>query len=663
MKNRAYSFLEVKSFDDEKRIIKGIATTPSPDRVGDIIDPLGAVINGAIKLLWMHNHELPVGSVVFGKATKAGIPFEASIPKIDEPNGLKARVDEAWASVKHGLISAVSIGFRSLERVANEATGGIIYRRIELLELSLVSVPANAGATINEIKSFDNQFLAALGTERAGNKAPNNTPGVTGQTTIIVKTSKTTTPKEGKKPMSIAEQKKQFAADRLTKMAKMKEIMDGSKDETLDVSKAEEFDTLEAEVKAIDKHLVRLNALEVAEIDKATDVPNDLNITDDKASKARGADIQIKSHPKPEKGMEFAQFVKCLAAAKGNPVQASNYAQKFYPGSNNLNAVLKAAVAGASTTDAAWAGNLLEYRNISTDFVELLRPQTILGRLGQNGIPSARRIPFNVHIKGQSVGMTANWVGEGAGKPVTKAGFTDTNLGFKKLAAITIATEEMLRFGIPGTEALLRDSLIEGLAEVENQTFVDPSIAEISGVRPASITNGVTPIESTGNDVQGIACDIAKLWAVGDAANYNPNGAVYITDVRTARSLASLRNELSGDRVYPDVTMNGGSIDGVPLIVSNYVPDDTSGSLFILAYMPEIWLADDALTTIDVSREASIQMDSSPTVNSKTGTGASLVSMFQTNSVAIRAERYVNWKKRRPLAVSYLAGVNWDLCA
>src|SRR5690606_23631006 len=41
MQNRAYSVLEVKSVDEGRRVIRGIATTPTVDRVGDIIDPMG----------------------------------------------------------------------------------------------------------------------------------------------------------------------------------------------------------------------------------------------------------------------------------------------------------------------------------------------------------------------------------------------------------------------------------------------------------------------------------------------------------------------------------------------------------------------------------------------------------------------------------------------
>jgi hypothetical protein len=63
--------------------------------------------------------------------------------------------------------------------------------------------------------------------------------------------------------------------------------------------------------------------------------------------------------------------------------------------------------------------------------------------------------------------------------------------------------------------------------------------------------------------------------------------------------------------------------------------------------------------TIDASREASLQMDDAPINNSTTGTGASLVSMFQTNSIALRAERFINWAKVRAAAVALITDVDW----
>lgn len=107
---RAYSVLEIKAVSDDAREITGIATTPSPDRMGDVVEPLGAEFAAELPLLWQHQHDQPVGHVRFGKPTAKGIPFTATLPKIEEPGELQARVDLAWQSVKALLVRAVSIG-------------------------------------------------------------------------------------------------------------------------------------------------------------------------------------------------------------------------------------------------------------------------------------------------------------------------------------------------------------------------------------------------------------------------------------------------------------------------------------------------------------------------------------------------------------------------
>jgi HK97 family phage prohead protease len=162
--NRAYSVLEIKSVDAAQRVIRGVATTPTPDRMGDVVDPLGVTFKNPLALLWQHRAAEPVGTVKFDKPTKDGITFEATIADIAEPGTLKDRLDEAWQSVVAGLVRAVSIGFRALEYSFMDE-GGIRFIASEVLELSLVTIPANADATIHEIRSIDTAELASTGKE------------------------------------------------------------------------------------------------------------------------------------------------------------------------------------------------------------------------------------------------------------------------------------------------------------------------------------------------------------------------------------------------------------------------------------------------------------------------------------------------------------------
>lgn len=150
---RAWSFLEKKDVDSEKRIITGIATTPRVDSYNDIVEPEGVQYRGPVNLFLYHDTRLPVGNVTFGKATKKGIPFEARIPDVKEEGTVRERVNEAWHSLKYKLLQAVSIGFKPIEYAYREGSDGVHYKLWEMLELSLVGVPANPDAMIQTIKS------------------------------------------------------------------------------------------------------------------------------------------------------------------------------------------------------------------------------------------------------------------------------------------------------------------------------------------------------------------------------------------------------------------------------------------------------------------------------------------------------------------------------
>jgi hypothetical protein len=102
-------------------------------------------------------------------------------------------------------------------------------------------------------------------------------------------------------------------------------------------------------------------------------------------------------------------------------------------------------------------------------------------------------------------------------------------------------------------------------------------------------------------------------------------------------------------------------LEGIPVITSEYQHSDSDGDNVVLVNASDVWLADDGQVMLDASRETSLQMDDTPTESSATATAATMVSMFQTNSIALRAERWINWQKRRPNAVVVLNAVNWGL--
>ena len=646
--DRVYSALTIKAVDDEKREFKGIATTPSTDRMDDIVEPDGAEFELPIPLLWQHDRMAPVGKITSAKMTDKGIEVTGTVAKIDSPPGLSARLDEAWQSLKHELVRGLSIGFRPIEYSFMD-NGGIHFTKWDWLELSAVTIPANAEATISSIKSYDAEQRAASGRKQHGVVRLENPAGASAPKTKSFEPPK---PEEGR-DMNIEEQIKGFEATRQAKAARMAEIMEkaGEEGRTLDEAETEEYDTLQDEVKATDDHLKRLRDLQDTNKQKAEPV-------DDRTGMQKRSPATPRVTESLDKGIEFARFAMCLGAAKGDLATARSIAEKRFPQNERINTTLKAAVEAGTTTDATWALPLVEYNQFAGDFVEYLRPQTILGKFGMDGVPALRAIPFNVHIRGQTSGGSGYWVGQGAPKPLTKFDFNDAYLGYAKVANIAVLTEELMRFSNPSAEALVRDSLAGALIERMDTDFIDPDKAEVSNVSPASITNGVTPVVSAGNDADAIRQDVAAAMQKFIVANITPASGVWIMSATTALNTSLMRNAL-GQKEFPELTMMGGRFEGLPVIVSEYTPSDSSGHFVALVNASDVWLADDGNVVIDASREASLQMLDNPTNNSSTGTPTSMVSMFQTNSVAIRAERWINWKKRRASAVALISGVNW----
>lgn len=659
--NRAYSTIDIKSVSDGDRVITGIATTPTPDRMGDVVEPLGAEFATEVPALWQHMHDQPVGHVRFGKPTAQGIPFTMTLAKSDEPGALKDRLDEAWQSVKLRIVRAVSIGFRAIEYALMEG-GGVRFLKTEILELSLVTVPANADCTITSIKSIDTIQRAASGQSSGGLDlsgaalvAPPS-PCASGKprAAIPVVSLQRSAPKEA--PMSkIAERIASFQNARTEKSARMAAIMDDAGDETLDASQAEEHDNLDAEVKAIDAHIARLKSQEANLAATAKPIEGVTSIQT--GAEARGSAVQVKAQPKLEKGIGFARLAKVKALAKLDGESVRTVAKELYGEESDIyGLVTKAAVPAGTTAEGNWAGALVgEGTNVIADFVEFLRPRTILGRFGQNGVPSLRNVPFNVPLVGQTSGGQGYWVGEGKAKPLTSFGYERNLLDIFKVANIAVVTEELLRRSTPAAEGLIRDNLADAIAARLDTDFINPAKAAVAGVSPASITNGLTAVVSTGGDADAIRADVRALMATFIAAQNAPTSGVWIMGTLTALGLSMMVNPL-GQPEFPGITMTGGTFQGLPVIVSDYI----GAGVVVLANASDIYLADEGGVQVDMSREASLEMADNPAHNSDTPTGAtSLVSMFQTNSVAFRVERFINWQRRRASAVAILTGATW----
>ena len=298
-------------------------------------------------------------------------------------------------------------------------------------------------------------------------------------------------------------------------------------------------------------------------------------------------------------------------------------------------------MAAGTTTDATWAKPLIN-PSITSDFLPLLRAATIIGK-----IDGLRKVPFNVNVPAQTAGGVVAWVGELKPKPVTAMAFAMENLGFNKVAAIVVLSQELVRFSNPSAEAVVRDSLVKDIAAYLDAQFINPAVAAVAGVNPASITNGAPTAAATTNPL----ADILGLINHFAAANIPVDGLTFLLSPANALAL-SFRTNLDGSPEFPGIGISGGTYKGLQFITSNTLTTN------VVALAPQyILFADDGGVTIDASTEASLQMDSAPM--SPVDATTVYASMFQMNAVALRAERYISWKRVGTNTVKYLTATAW----
>lgn len=640
---RLYSQLKVKKFADGERTIEGVATTPTIDRMNDIVDPMGAKIGGGIKLLWQHNHTQPIGEVRFGKPTKAGIPFSARLrkPKEDYPKSLVDRLEEAWVSVRDGLVEFVSIGFRTLAYEILE-TGGLRFTEWEMLELSLVTIPANADATITNAKSFDQKLLGATAQKAAPVKL------ITARVGASQKKAKLG---DSDMPKNISEQisawELQLEAKKEEREAiQQKALNEGrAKDET----EREQFDDLTTEIKSIQQELQDLREIEGDYAQKSAKPVNNDSGSDSR--QPAGANRVLGPNRNIPKGIAFARQVMCLAQSGGNSEMAALVAEREYPDdmriAKSLRLVTRAPVAALNTGNSTQGGDdIAEAQTVQDDFVEFLRERTIVDRLG------LRPAQFNTKISRMTTGQSGYWVGEGKPAPLTSGVFDTFTMGKTKVAAIAVMSKEQLRFSNINAEAAVRDDLIGALVARLDSTFIGADAAGTD--TPAGILNGVTGVTASGPTADDVRDDMVGLYANFSAANISQSGVSYVTTENLMYALRRMRSSL-GVSEFPEVA--SGTLDGRPLIASNHV----SGGNLVGISGQDVFLADDGQVSAEMSDQASLEMlDGSLTQDGTTGTGADLVNLWQNGLMAIKVERFINWQKARPAAVQFITGATYQ---
>ena len=211
---------------------------------------------------------------------------------------------------------------------------------------------------------------------------------------------------------------------------------------------------------------------------------------------------------------------------------------------------------------------------------------------------------------------------------------------------ILAATKENMSFLVPRSETALRDIVVKGVAKFIDSQLLNPSVSATSA-HPASLTNGATPVTSSGPTAANIITDLAALIAAietpGDGLRWIMRPLTY----------ASICAKLAGVG-YPATP---GFLLGIPVIAGS-----TSPQQITLVDAASIAVSYDDAIAVDLTTASAIEMVDSSSQSAIDGTGAQMVSLFQLGAVGIKATLAASWQSvyfnsgspSQPAGVAYM---------
>jgi len=160
MKNKVFLNTQTKLLSnvEDVAIIEGYANANTKDRDGDIVIQYGIDLTNFKKnpiMLYQHDRNNPIGKVVAVEATDKGLYVKCEIYKALNP--------QAYAGVVNGVLKTFSIGFRGLDGEYNDDTDTFYFTKSELLEVSVVSIPANQDSIFDLVESPCGDGFCLLG--------------------------------------------------------------------------------------------------------------------------------------------------------------------------------------------------------------------------------------------------------------------------------------------------------------------------------------------------------------------------------------------------------------------------------------------------------------------------------------------------------------------
>jgi HK97 family phage prohead protease len=649
-----------------------VLSDESVDRLGDIVSAGGWDIKDFRKnpiALFNHRADWPIGTWSNLRVEDGALKGKLN----PAPEGTSPRIDEIRRLIDAGILRAVSVGFRALDTQPRKSAEGHYlgehFTKQELIETSLVSVPANPNAlAIAKSLRVSADTLDMVFAEPGADRTR------TERASRLHRRARQTSPNGKSTQMSLSQRIVDLQNHQLAKRDKLAELLKEVDDTNPTEAQIAGINELNEQIKRGDETLA---SLKEAEKSLATRAASDDGGGGDRGGNGGDPPTAVVTRREVDGSINVRHLFGLPPAKKVVPPHEHvirsavclMFAHRYHKSMSDARAVIypkdeatkafvdyieKTASAPAMTTVAGWAQELAQ--TIYADFMALLMPNSVYPRLAAKGLALSfgRAGRIIIPTRNRTPTIAGSFVGEGQPIPVRQGQFTSQTLVPKKLGIITVYTREMDEHSIPAIEGLLRQAVQEDTAVSLDSVLLDTNPA--TAVRPAGLFNGITPITpATGGGFTALVADMKALTAaILQLTQGHIRMPVWLMNMTQVNSIKLTPNPLGAFPFRDEI--QAGNLLGFPVIDSGTVPVGTVGMVDAADFVtvggeaPRFEISDQAVLHLD---------DTTPLPIVDGGTPAAPVrSLWQTDSLGLRMIWPLNYLMRRPI-VAVINGVTW----
>lgn len=609
------------------------------DSYGDVVEPDGWDLkrfkNNPIALFG-HSSSFPIGKWADVRVEDGKLKGRLEMAKA----GTSYRLDELRRLIEQGILRAVSVGFRPIKAEPlnpDRPYGPQRYIKQELLETSLVSVPANpaALAVAKGMKISDDTIRMVFG--ESASEAGTIRRGIVGESAA------TTNPVIRSKPMTTLSKRIEDAQTTLN----------AKRDKLAELTGADDLDTdaveaLTEEVDGIERGLAALKAAE-QKIGIATTAP------------ANPAAPAVNRRPLGFPQKEIAPLDLLVRAITAQGIAAFGSGNKSldqvlderYAGHEATALVAKADQTIGTTGVSGWAAELVG--TVNQGFLQALTGMSVYPDLRSRGVGLTFDGIGTIKLPRRTAGGAGGgFVAEGSPIRVGRITTAAAELTPKKMGVIVPFSRELAKRSTPAIEAIVRQAILEDTASILDSALLDATAA--GAARPAGLLNGAAAVASGygGGDHVAVKEDFKALLAPFIAANAADNITVIMNPAQ-ALAIAMMDGPGNQSSWFAPIAAR------VNIVESTHA---TAGRLIAIRNS-DFYTATGDAPEFDINETATVHMeDTTPLeiVESNGGgdvTAAPVRSFYQTATVGVRMLMDVAWVMGRPSMVQWIDGTSF----